>query len=115
MRYLVRGRVKPGSERSLLHAIERGTLGGSWLGRKSDGLRFVIARRHSKRKDRIGKSSSSWSKCRTRMTGASATISMAPSRGRAAIAIAHSGLRTSFKPLEARSEERRVGIEVRRQ
>ena len=27
MRYLVRARVKPGSERSLLQAIERGTLG----------------------------------------------------------------------------------------
>ncbi len=27
MRYLVRARVKPGTEKSLLHAIERGTLG----------------------------------------------------------------------------------------
>jgi hypothetical protein len=27
MRYLVRGRVKPGKERALLEAIERGTLG----------------------------------------------------------------------------------------
>ena len=37
------------------------------------------------------------------MTGASATISMAPSRGHAAIAIAQGGLRTSFKALEAHS------------
>ena len=37
------------------------------------------------------------------MTGASATILMAASHGRAAIAIAQGGLRTSFKALKARS------------
>ena len=76
---------------------------GNWLGRKSDGLKFAIVRRHSKKKGRIGKSSLTWTKCRTPTTGASATISMAPSRGRAVIAIAPGGLRTSCKALEAHS------------
>jgi hypothetical protein len=46
MRYLVRGRVKPGKERTLLEAIERGTLGrgsvaeGEYLGNMQDARLF---------------------------------------------------------------------------
>src|SRR5690348_9024617 len=109
MRYLVRARVKPGCEKPLLEAIQRGTLGqgsvaeGEYLrnmrearqlaGQEVRWARFVIVRRRCKRKRPIGKSSSISSECRTRMTGASAATSMAVSPGLAATAIARLALR----------------------
>jgi hypothetical protein len=75
MRYLVKARVKAGSEKGLIKAIEAGTLGkgqlpvtnismiwsrhGSVRTEPLTGLRPVIAQPHFKRSGRIGKNISS--------------------------------------------------------
>jgi hypothetical protein len=106
MRYLVRARVKPGSEQTLLEAIDRRTLGhgsvaeGEYLRNMEQarlgadgmaaGLRSAIVRLPYRKSGPIGRSIWSWSKSRMRMTASGAGTTMDRSHGRATTVIAPS-------------------------
>lgn len=55
MRYYVRGRVKPGKERALLEAIERGTLGAGSVA-EGEYLRTMHAAPVRRRRRAVGRS-----------------------------------------------------------
>ena len=111
MRYLVRARLRPGGERSLLQAIEHRTLGkGSVAGGEylrnmqdarlcSDGtarwVEVCYCPNPSKRSGLIGNNTSSWSRCRMRMPAGNAGTRTGQSHGPARTAIAASVLSES--------------------